>query len=90
MLRGASWTTDAPFRETESLIAAHRAEGVISVEMEAAALFAICATRGAAIAGGLVISDVLAEPVWNPQFRAEATAAGLVRLYEAAKQTLAG
>ena len=38
VLRGASWTTDAPFRETEELIAARRAEGIISVEMEAAAL----------------------------------------------------
>jgi uridine phosphorylase len=86
---GPTWTTDAAFRETRAEIAHYQEQGVLSVEMEAAALFAICATRGAAIAGGLVISDALAEPVWNPQFRAEATAAGLVRLYEAAKQTLA-
>jgi len=38
---GASWTTDAPFRETESLIASRRREGIISVEMEAAALLAL-------------------------------------------------
>jgi uridine phosphorylase len=38
VLRGASWTTDAPFRETEALISSRRAEGIISVEMEAAAL----------------------------------------------------
>lgn len=38
---GASWTTDAPFRETERLIASRRREGVISVEMEAAALLAM-------------------------------------------------
>ncbi len=35
---GSSWTTDAPFRETKSLIAARRREGIVSVEMEAAAL----------------------------------------------------
>jgi uridine phosphorylase len=45
VLRGTSWTTDAPFRETEALIAARRKEGVVSVEMEAAALL----TLGAAI-----------------------------------------
>ena len=44
--RGASWTTDAPFRETETLIAARREEGVISVEMEAAALLALGAAIG--------------------------------------------
>ncbi len=41
VLRGASWTTDAPFRETESLISARRAEGILCVEMEAAALLAM-------------------------------------------------
>ena len=41
VLKGTSWTTDAPFRETETLIAARREEGVLSVEMEAAALLAL-------------------------------------------------
>ncbi len=41
LLRGASWTTDAPFRETRSLIAARRGEGILAVEMEAAALLAM-------------------------------------------------
>jgi uridine phosphorylase len=41
VIRGASWTTDAPFRESASLIAARREEGVLSVEMEAAALLAM-------------------------------------------------
>lgn len=37
---GASWTTDAPFRETEAAIEAARARGILAVEMEAAALYA--------------------------------------------------
>jgi len=36
---GATWTTDAPFRETAAAIAAARAQGVLAVEMEAAALY---------------------------------------------------
>lgn len=40
-IRGKSWTTDAPFRETQKLITARRDEGIISVEMEAAALLAM-------------------------------------------------
>jgi purine-nucleoside phosphorylase len=38
--RGASWTTDAPYRETIEAIEAARAEGILAVEMEAAALYA--------------------------------------------------
>ena len=37
---GASWTTDAPFRETAEAIEAARKRGIIAVEMEAAALYA--------------------------------------------------
>lgn len=40
VLRGASWTTDAPFRETAEAIEFARAEGIAGVEMEAAALYA--------------------------------------------------
>ncbi len=40
-VRGSSWTTDAPFRETLKLISARRDEGIIAVEMEAAALLAM-------------------------------------------------
>jgi uridine phosphorylase len=45
VVRGATWTTDAPFRETEAAIAAARAHGVLAVEMEAAALYAFAAAR---------------------------------------------
>jgi uridine phosphorylase len=45
VLRGASWTTDAPFRETARAIAAARARGVLAVEMEAAALYTFGAVR---------------------------------------------
>jgi uridine phosphorylase len=38
--RGASWTTDAPYRETPEAIDAARAEGILAVEMEAAGLYA--------------------------------------------------
>ena len=43
--RGASWTTDAPFRETADAIAAMRAKGLLAVEMEAAALYAFAEAR---------------------------------------------
>jgi len=46
---GASWTTDAPFRETAEAIAAARAKGVLTVEMEAAALYAFGHATGASV-----------------------------------------
>jgi uridine phosphorylase len=44
--RGATWTTDAPFRETAAAIAAMRARGLLAVEMEAAALYAFATAHG--------------------------------------------
>jgi uridine phosphorylase len=43
--QGATWTTDAPFRETEAAIQAARQHGVLAVEMEAAALYAFAEAR---------------------------------------------
>lgn len=42
---GMVWTTDAPFRETSATIAACRAEGILAVEMEAAALYALATAK---------------------------------------------
>jgi len=44
-ITGASWTTDAPFRETEEAVAAARSKGILAVEMEAAALYAFARAR---------------------------------------------
>jgi purine-nucleoside phosphorylase len=42
---GASWTTDAPFRETAEAIEAAKRRGVLAVEMEAAGLYAFARAR---------------------------------------------
>ena len=38
---GTSWTTDAPFRETEEMLEIGRAHNILTIEMEAAALYAL-------------------------------------------------
>ncbi len=43
--QGPVWTTDAPYRETATAIAANRARGILAVEMEAAALYAFAQAR---------------------------------------------
>ncbi len=45
VMRGASWTTDAPFRETAATVQERRAQGIHTVEMEAAALLAFAEAR---------------------------------------------
>ena len=45
MYRGASWTTDAPFRETAAAIEGCRTRNILAVEMEAAGLYAFAKAR---------------------------------------------
>ena len=49
VLRGPTWTTDAPFRETEEAIEGMHQRGLLAVEMEAAALYAFAKARGKSI-----------------------------------------
>ncbi len=46
LICGGSWTTDAPYRETKSAIAYATEAGLLSVEMEAAALYALAQAKG--------------------------------------------
>ncbi len=47
---GATWTTDAPYRETQKAIDAARGLGILAVEMEASALYAFArASRNAVL-----------------------------------------
>jgi len=43
---GATWTADAPFRETAQAIDAARTKGILAVEMEAAALYTFAHSAG--------------------------------------------
>ena len=43
--RGATWTTDAPFRETQAAIKAAEKADILAVEMEASALYAFAEAR---------------------------------------------
>ena len=85
---GTSWTIDTPYRETVAEARQYQAEGVLCVEMEAAALFAVAEVRGVRVASAFAISDSLADLVWNPQFHGAGVRAGLITLYQAAVSTL--
>jgi uridine phosphorylase len=86
--RGCSWTIDTPYRESIDEAQQYQREGVLCVEMEAAALFTVASFRSVELASAFVISDLLDTEEWQPQMRDEATTAGLNRLYDVALATL--
>ncbi len=62
---GITWTTDAPYREIRRDVLRHQQAGVLTVEMEAAALFAVGQALGLETAALLVVLDVLADGRWH-------------------------
>ena len=62
---GRTWTTDAPYRETPSRIAARLDEGCVTVEMEAAALIAVAGFRGVRLAQVVYGGDDLSGATWD-------------------------
>jgi len=62
---GKTWTTDAPYRETRGKVERRVAEGCITVEMEASALFAIARFRKVPIAMVFMTSDDLSGDEWD-------------------------
>jgi uridine phosphorylase len=78
--RGAVWTTDAPYRETEEQLAQYAKDGVLAVEMQAASLFAFAIARGIAVGEVAHITNALDHE--EDQFNKGSHAFGL-RLLEA-------
>lgn len=62
---GKTWTTDAIYRETPDLVAYRRAEGCCTVEMEAAAFFAVSQFYHLPLAQLLYVGDDVSQEVWN-------------------------
>jgi uridine phosphorylase len=81
---GTSWTTDAPYREMKSQVEQYRQEGILSVEMEAAALFAAGASLGVSVSAAFVIADVLNGWQWQIDFDRMRVERGLQILFDAA------
>ena len=64
---GTTWTTDGFYRETRGKVARRVAEGCLTVEMEAAALFAVAQFRGVSLGQLLYAGDDLSGDVWDPR-----------------------
>lgn len=64
-LLGKTWTTDAFFRETPAKVERRKAEGCLTVEMEAAAFFAVAQFRRVAFAQLLYSGDDVSGNDWD-------------------------
>ena len=83
---GTSWTTDAPYRETLAELKHYRDEGVLTVEMEAAAIFVMAKYLNIEAGAIFTISDYLTEESWELHFHL--TEEHLHTLFTLAKKTL--
>ena len=74
---GPVWTTDGAYRETRRKFLKFSNQGVLAVNMETSALFAVAKYRNVEIASAQVISDVLSKEGWFPAFKHETVSSSL-------------
>jgi uridine phosphorylase len=86
---GATWTTDAPYRETREEVQHYQAEGIKTVEMEIAALFALGQVRRVQTAAAVVVGDSLAGLHWQAPTEVSVIERALEAAYTASLDALA-
>lgn len=64
-VKGKTWTTDAIYRETVNNVEKRKADGCISVEMECAALQAMCDFKELNLYTFFTSGDLLDDPQWD-------------------------
>jgi purine-nucleoside phosphorylase len=87
-LLGGTWTTDAPYRETRQEIAKYRKEGIVTVDMEASAMYVVARKRQARAASLFVISDIVAGEKWKTAFTSKAVSDSLMKAFQIALKAL--
>ena len=68
-VKGKTWTTDAVHRETRANFEKRKADGCISVEMECAAVQAVCDYRKLNAYFFFTCGDLLDAPKWDEQMK---------------------
>jgi purine-nucleoside phosphorylase len=89
---GSTWTTEKLYQPTSEEVVQYQKEGVMTVEKEAAALFAIAHFYQVDLGALFTISDSQADLFWQPHPEDERSFQGLEALFatalEASKDTL--
>ncbi|MBI5000907.1 MAG: nucleoside phosphorylase [Euryarchaeota archaeon] len=66
-IEGKTWTTDGIYRETPGKVKLRKSEGCLTVEMEAAAFFAVANFRNVTLAQMLYSGDDVSGKEWDPR-----------------------
>jgi uridine phosphorylase len=85
---GATWTTDAPFRELRKDVLRHQKDGVLAVDMEAAAMLAVATANQCSSAAMFSIADQLSGGEWRMANDLRPAQKGLTILFNAALEYL--
>lgn len=81
---GSTWTTDSFYRQTAEEVQHYQKEGVLTVEMEAAAMFAVAHFYQVDLGAMFTISDSHADLTWQPHLEDERPRQGLRALLKVA------
>jgi uridine phosphorylase len=79
---GRTWTTDAPFRELRKDVLAHQSNGVLAVDMEAAAMLAVARANNLLALVAFSIADTLADGTWHMSGDLRKSQEGLTILFD--------
>jgi len=85
---GSVWSTDGAYRETRGKFRRFRNGGVLAVDMETSAIFAVAKYRNVKVASAQVISDVLTEDGWLQAFEHQSVRESTVILLESVLEVL--
>lgn len=85
---GVTWTTDAPFRELRKDVLEHQQQGILTVEMEAAAMLAVARANERAGLAVFAIADQLYGGEWRMASDLRPAQQGLSILFDAAVEML--
>jgi uridine phosphorylase len=86
---GSVWSTDGVYRETREKFRRFRDSGVLAVNMETSAIFAVAKYRNVQAASTQVISDVFSENGWLQAFHHQSVRKNTKALLKAVLETLA-
>jgi len=85
---GTTWTTDAPFRELRRDVLKHEAQGVLAVDMEAAAMLSVARSLNLSAVALFSIADQLSGGEWRMAKDLRPAQKGLSVLFDAAFEYL--
>lgn len=85
---GVTWTTDAPFRELRRDVIAHQRQGILAVDMEAAAMLSVTRSLNLSAMAMFSIADQLAGGEWRMATDLRPAQMGLSVLFEATLEYL--